>query len=157
MISLQCCVSFCCPIMKVYIYIYIYIYIYLLALEFPFHLPHPSPLGHHRAPSWAPCVIQKLSTSCLTHGKICVCIYIYNATLSVHPTYFSPHNVHISVLYIYLSIPALQIGSLVSFSKFHIYVLIYYFCFSLSDLVHSVWQTLGSSKSDSILFLFMAE
>ena len=27
--------------------------------------PHPTPLGHHRAPSWAPCAIQHFPTSCL--------------------------------------------------------------------------------------------
>ena len=27
--------------------------------------PHPTPLGHHRALSWAPCAIQKLPTSYL--------------------------------------------------------------------------------------------
>ena len=31
------------------------------------------------------------------------------------------------------------------FSRFHIYVFIYDICFSLSDLLHSIWQTLGSS------------
>ena len=44
------------------------------------------------------------------------------------------------------------------FSRFHIYVLIYDICFSLSDLLHSVWQTLGPSTSLQITqFLFMAE
>ena len=33
------------------------------------------------------------------------------------------------------------------FSRFHIYVLIYSTCFSLSDLLHSVWHTLGPSVS----------
>ena len=32
-------------------------------------------------------------------------------------------------------------------SRFHIYVLIYDIYFSVSDLVHSVWQTLGPSTS----------
>ena len=31
--------------------------------------------------------------------------------------------------------------------RFHIYVLAYSICFSLSDLLHSVWQTLGPSTS----------
>ena len=40
---------------------------------------HPTPLGHHRAPIWAPCVIQQLPTSCLfTHDSAYV-----NATLPV--------------------------------------------------------------------------
>ena len=33
------------------------------------------------------------------------------------------------------------------FFGFHIYVLAYGICFSLSDLLHSVWQTLGPSTS----------
>ena len=33
------------------------------------------------------------------------------------------------------------------FFRFHIYVLAYGICFSLSDLLHSVWQTLGPSSS----------
>ena len=33
------------------------------------------------------------------------------------------------------------------FSRFHIYVLIYDICFSLSDLFHSVWQSLDPSTS----------
>ena len=33
------------------------------------------------------------------------------------------------------------------FSRFHIYMLIYDICFSLSDLLHSVWQSLGRSTS----------
>ena len=33
------------------------------------------------------------------------------------------------------------------FSRFHIYALIYDICFSLSDLLHSVWQSLGPSTS----------
>ena len=31
------------------------------------------------------------------------------------------------------------------FSRFHVYALIYSICFSLSDLLHSVWQSLDSS------------
>ena len=33
------------------------------------------------------------------------------------------------------------------FSRFHIYALIYDICFSLSDLLHSVWQSLGPFTS----------
>ena len=32
----------------------------------------PIPLGHHRAPGWAPCTTQKLPTSCLFHMWSCV-------------------------------------------------------------------------------------
>ena len=49
-----------------------------------------------------------------------------------------------SVSYICISIPDLQIGSSIPHTcgRFHIHVLIYNICFSLSDLLHSVWQTL---------------
>ena len=46
------------------------------------------------------------------------------------------------------------------FSRFHICGLIYDICFSLSNLIHSVWQSLGSFTSlqrAGFLFLFVAE
>ena len=59
--------------------------------------------------------------------------------------------VHLSILYICVSIPALELGSLVPFfSRFHIYVLIYSICFSFSDLLHSIGETLGPSMSVQI-------
>ena len=36
------------------------------------------------------------------------------------------------------------------FSRFHVYALIYDICFSLSDLPHSVWQSLGPSTSQQM-------
>ena len=47
------------------------------------------------------------------------CIYV-NATLSIRPTPSSPLCVHMSLLYVYVSILAPQIGSSVPFSRFHI-------------------------------------
>ena len=50
-----------------------------------------------------------------------------------------PHLcVQMSILYVCVSIHVLQLVSLVQFSRFYIYVLIYDICFSLSDLLHSV-------------------
>ena len=46
------------------------------------------------------------------------------------------------------------------FSRFHTYVLICSICFSLSDLLHSVWQSLGPSTSlhmTQLCSFFMAE
>ena len=61
-------------------------------------------------------------------------IYIYfNATFSICPTLSFPHCVHNSILSIWVY----------HLSRFHIYELIYNICFSLSDLLHSLW--LGSS------------
>ena len=82
------------------------------------------------------------------HRKPLVKCFLTNATLSICPTLSStPPHVHKSVVYNYISIPALQISLLVPFSRFHVYELIYNICFSLSDLLHSVWQTLGSYTS----------
>ena len=35
-------------------------------------LPAPTPLGCHKAPSWAPWVIEQLPISCFTYDSICV-------------------------------------------------------------------------------------
>ena len=74
--------------------------------------PHPSPWGHHSGPGWAPCVRQQLLTSspCYTWH----CIYA-DATFSIHPTLSFSHCVYKSILYICISIPSLQIGSLIPF------------------------------------------
>ena len=51
-IALQCCVCFCPTIIQIsHNYTYINSF-----LSLPI-LPHPTPLGHHRMPSWDPCVI----------------------------------------------------------------------------------------------------
>ena len=55
-----------------------------------------------------------------------------------------------SILYVCVFIPVLTLGSSEPFSfssRFHIYVLAYGICFSLADLLHSVWLTLGPCTS----------
>ena len=68
------------------------------------------PLGHHRAPSWAPCAVQQLCTSYLLYTWYCAYI---NTNLPV-PTPLPP-RVHKSILYVCISVPTLQIGSSVPF------------------------------------------
>ena len=99
--------------------------------------PHPpTHLGHHRAPSWAPCAMQHFPLAiCFMHGSV-------YATLSIHPTLsfsscvHSPFSTSVS-----LFLPCKYIFQF-NFSRFHIYALIYYICFSFSDWLHSIWQTL---------------
>ena len=83
--ALPCCVGFCYTTMWIS-----YMYTHILSLlNF-----HPTPLGHHRALSWAPCTIQQVPTSYLFYTWWC--IYV-NPNLLIHPTLSHPH-VHSSVL-----------------------------------------------------------
>ena len=83
------------------------------------------------------------------------CIHV-NPNCPIHHTttptapQLSPLGVHTFVFYICVSISALQTSSSVPFSRFHIYVLIYDICFSLSDLLDSVWQSLDPSASQQM-------
>lgn len=63
-IVLQYCVSFCCT-RKWIRYMYTYI---LSLLNFP-PTPYLCPihLGLYRAPSWAPCAVEQVPTSCLSY------------------------------------------------------------------------------------------
>ena len=62
----------------------------------PFH-----PVGHHRAPSWAPCAVQQPPSSHLPYTWQCICV---SATLPVRPTLPFSACVHTFVLYIYISV-----------------------------------------------------
>ena len=110
-IALQC-VGFCHTTSKSIIIIYILYSIYILSLLSFLSLPHPTPLGHHRAPGWAPRVIKQLPTSYLYYTRY----YIHvNAVFLTCPSLSFPQCVYKSILYICISIPSLQIGLLVPF------------------------------------------
>ena len=64
-IALQCGVSFCCY--KNLNQLYIYVHLFPLK---PLSHPHPTPLCHHRAPSWAPCVMQPPASICFIHSSV---------------------------------------------------------------------------------------
>ena len=69
--ALQCCLGFCHTTKQIgHNYTYV-----------PSHLSHLS--RYHRAPGWAPAVIEQLLPSCLFHIR--QCIYV-DATFSIHPT-----------------------------------------------------------------------
>ena len=48
--------------------------------------PHPAPLGHHRAPALAPCVMWQLPTRHLFYTIVCVCLcYFLNFSCPLLP------------------------------------------------------------------------
>ena len=65
----------------------------------------------------------------------------FSASLSIRPTFSLPCCVHKSVLCDFISIPALQRGSSVPFSRFHIYELID------NIFLFLTWTPLGASRS----------
>ena len=67
----------------------------------------------------------------------------------IHPTPLSPYpkgSVHLFSTSVSLFLLCKQV-QLYHFPRFHTYALIYDICFSLSDLLNSVWQSLGPSAS----------
>ena len=80
---------------------------------------------------------------------ISVCMSIPISQFIPPPTHpHSPCLVSIRLFFTSVSIflPC-KLVHLHHFSRFHIYVLIYNICFSLSDLLQSVWQSPGPSMS----------
>ena len=69
--------------------------------------PQPTPLGWHRALSWAPSIIQQIPTDSLFYTRERIC---RNATLSICPTLSFPLYVH-SLFSMSVSLCTLQIGS----------------------------------------------
>ena len=66
------------------------------------------------------------------------------------PCHFPPlASIHLFSTSVSLFLPC-KLVHLYHFSRFHIYVLIYDHCFSLSDLLHSVWQSKTLSDSGLI-------
>ena len=92
-----------------------------------------SPLGHRRAPSWAPCASQRLPTGCFTRAGVHV-----PAPLAVCPVLSFPCCVHWSTLCTCVSVLPCGEVHRYRFSGLCVYVLICGICFSLSDLLHSV-------------------
>ena len=84
----------------------LYVYMYPLFFGFPSHV------GHHRAISRVSCALQQVLISSLFCTYSCIHV---NPNLPIHPAPFSPLSVHMFVLYVCVSISALQIGSSVPF------------------------------------------
>ena len=135
-VALQCCVSFCSTAVWIS---HIYVYNPPSWTSLP---AQPTCPGPHRTLSWAPCPLQQVPTSHLFYTWQCADI---NPNLPVHPVFPPPMS---TCLYPRSDrYPCLSIGLSVSLSRFHIHALIFDICFSLSDLLYSVYQTLGMSLS----------
>ena len=93
--------------------------------------------------------IQQVLISYLFYTHQCIHV---NPNLPIHPTTTTalplPPLVSIRLFSTSVSqfLPCKPVH-LYHFSRFHIYALVYNSCFSLSDLLHSVWQSLGPSTS----------
>ena len=83
------------------------VYMCSLPLEPPFRPPPlPTPLGSHRAPDWATCVIQPIPTGGFTYGNV------YVSMLLSHFIPPSPSLTVSTVLFsVCISIASLRIGS----------------------------------------------
>ena len=136
------------------LYVYTYHHIPLL-LHLPPTLPIPFlwVVTQHQAdlPVWCSCF--PLAIYFTFHS-------VYMSMLLSHfvPAYPSPSpcpQVHFLHQCLYSCLAPRFIRTIFFFFRFHIYALAYGICFSLSDLLHSVWQTLGLSASLQITqFLF---
>ena len=98
-------------------------YTYPLPLEPPSHPPYPTPLGitKHQANLPVPCC-------CFPPANYFMFSSVYMLMLlSLRPSFPLPPNVLKSIFYVYLFIPALQLGSSVPFFffRFRIYALAY--------------------------------
>ena len=121
-----------------------------LLLTHPFTLP----AGHHSALSQAPRAIRQPPTSCLFYPRLCTYV---DHNLSVHRTLPFLPSVHTSILYVDVSVLALQTGSSeLFFQRFYMYSSIYDFFFSfwLTSLCVTESRSICISTHDSIPSLF---
>ena len=103
---------------------------------YPFFSGFPSHSGHHRARSFL-CNTVGSHQSSILHIVSIVYMCQTISPNSCHPS-LSPWYPY-ACFYICVSISALYIRWSIPFVfRFHIYVLIYHMCFSLSDLLHFI-------------------
>ena len=129
-IALQCCVSFCCT--TAWISLTSTYARSLLSLP---STPYPTPLGCHKALGWA---LELWSSFPLAVYFTWGSVHLQSYSLSLSHPLYPPHPVHSLLLPANRSISSFLLDSI------YIYALTY-ICFS--GLLHSVWQTLGSSTS----------
>ena len=136
-IALQCCVGFCNTTKQT-------------SHNYHFPLESPSPPPSHPSRSsqstrlGSLCHIATSHQLSILHTVVYIC---WRYFLHSSHSFLSLLCPQVHSLYLRLhSFPASRFINTICF-RFHIYALIYYICFSLSDLLHSVQQVLGSSTS----------
>ena len=135
LIAFWCCVSFCCKSRWIS-HMYTHIRSFLNSLPTP-PIPLLSAITERCA---ALLVLHSIPQAhWLTQSPVCMSVLP-----SIRPTSSFPQCGHRFFLYICISIPALKSVHLYHCSRCYIYALIYDICFSLSDLLHSLWQTHGA-------------
>ena len=143
-IASQYCVSFCCRT-KWISHVHTHVPVSPPSwASLPSSVSHPSRSLQSTEPI-SLCYAAASHQPTILHSVVYICwCYSHFAPVSFA---LLPHVLK-CIFYVYLFIPALQLGSSVPFFfRFHIYALAYGICFSLSDLLHSVWQTLSPSTS----------
>ena len=98
----------------------------------------PSHLGHNSAPSRVLCAVQWRLTVFFMHSGVYVSVPGFQSIA------LSLVSICLLSTSVFLFLLCTQ-DHLYHFSRFHIYALIYHICFS--DLLPSVWQSLGPSMS----------
>ena len=101
-------------------------------------LPHPIPLGHQGALSWAPCVIQLLLTCCLFYA---ITVYV-NVTLPVHPILCSSPSLCPRVCPLYLHVHSCPANRLFGATKpiYHTISLDSIYMYYILYLFFSFWR-----------------
>ena len=108
-IALQCCVGFCHMTVQIS-----HNYTYIPSLLSLPPVPHPTPLGHHRVPGWAPALYCNfLPAICFTQDSVYMLMLLSPfVPLSPPPTCPQVHSVHLRLC---IAISSLQKGSSVPF------------------------------------------
>ena len=139
----QYCVSFCCTTKRIRdMHTYI-------PISSPSWTSLPSSLSHPSRSSQSTklislCYAAASHQPTILHSVVYIC-WCHSHLAPASPSPLCP-QVHSLCLHLY-SCPATRFISVIFFLRFHIYALAYGICFSLSDLLHSAWQTLGPSTS----------
>ena len=114
----------------------------------------PTPLGHHRALSCAPCTIYHRfpPAICFTHGGVYISI---PTSQTIPPSASSTVSTHPFSTFASLFLPC-KLVHLYHFSRFHIYVLIRYLFFSfwLTSPCMTGSRSIHVSTNDPFSFLF---